>query len=869
MYSIIIIKKWILEAKVHFSSIFLTQSKLKKNHQFGLNLPIRSRIYPIFKRQRTLASIQRNFILLIFSVQSMIFAQNNIGIHQEQSEYYKIHYNESSRQQVPGPIYPKSHRNRTPSKEIFGYHPYWMGTAWTNYNFDLITTLAFFSAEVNANGSLGDIHGWPITDLINEAHAHGTDVVLCATLFSSSDITTLLSSATNRQNCINNLLAQVQAGNADGVNIDFESFPSSQRDNMVTFITDLTETFHTEIPGSQVTLAMPAVDWNDAWDYNALASISDGLFIMGYAYYWSGSSTSGPNSPLTGSGYNLTWTVNDYLNKTNNQADKIILGIPYYGREWPTETDQAGSQTTGSGDAKFYAEMEGRALSYGKIWHESSQTPWYRYENPNWFQGWYDDSLSLSLKYDFAIDQNLKGVGVWALGYDGNNTELWDLFSAKFGATAPPTSPHRISITNTSNSSIIIQFQGADTADEFFIYRRNPSTNTDELFSTHQQRPIVMDNLNQNELYLFSIRASNTHGESPQTEVLGVVPSSQPVKCLIVNGFDRVNGTTNTFDFIRQHGGAIFENGYAFDSATNEAIMHDELDLSQYQFVDWILGEEGTATSAFIGSEQDRVESYLENGGFLFVSGSEIGYDLSAQGSTADQFFLENYLKTEYISDAAGGQQGTYSGYGITGSALDQVTNITFDNGTHGTYDVDWPDGIKPVNGGSVCAKFNGVDYNSRGGMGNQYIGSFGSSTLDGGVIILSVGFETLYPASKRNEVMDHILSYYELELSTEYNSPTPMSKFITIYSLYPNPTNTSFTIDFSTSSPEENVSISILNIKGQLLLNTTISESPETHQSWIWNGLDQNGLDVPTGIYIVQVRNQHHIATQKVTLLK
>jgi len=133
----------------------------------------------------------------------------------------------------------------------------------------------------------------------------------------------------------------------------------------------------------------------------------------------------------------------------------------------------------------------------------------------------------------------------------------------------------------------------------------------------------------------------------------------------------------------------------------------------------------------------------------------------------------------------------------------------------------------------------------------------------------LSVGFETLYPASKRNEVMDHILSYYELELSTEYNSPTPMSKFITIYSLYPNPTNTSFTIDFSTSSPEENVSISILNIKGQLLLNTTISESPETHQSWIWNGLDQNGLDVPTGIYIVQVRNQHHIATQKVTLLK
>ena len=67
---------------------------------------------------------------------------------------------------------------------------------------------------------------------------------------------------------------------------------------------------------------MPPVDWSNAWDYNALASISDGLFIMGYNYHYSGSSTTGPNSPLSGTGYNLSWTVNDYLNKTNNQSNK-------------------------------------------------------------------------------------------------------------------------------------------------------------------------------------------------------------------------------------------------------------------------------------------------------------------------------------------------------------------------------------------------------------------------------------------------------------------------------------------------------------------------------------------------------------------
>ena len=799
----------------------------------------------------------------------MIFAQAHPGIHQVQSAYYKINFEASSRQDDLSPIYPKSERERTPSHEVFGYHPYWMGTAWQNYNFNLITTLAYFSAEVNANGSLGDLHGWPVSSLINEAHAHGTNVVLCATLFSSSDITTLLSSSTNRTNCINNLLAQVQAGNADGINIDFESFPSSQRDNMVTFITDLTNTFHTEIPGSQVTLAMPAVDWSDAWDYNALASISDGLFIMGYAYHWSGSNTTGPNSPLTGSGYSLTWTVNDYLNKTNNQADKLILGVPYYGFEWPAESSEAGAQTTGTGSAKFYAEMEGRALSYGKLWDTPSQTPWYAYENPNWIQGWYDDSLSLSLKYDFALNQNLKGVGVWALGYDGNNTELWDLFSAKFGATAPPTTPHRISIKNAyeTGGAVIIDFQGAQTADEFFLYRRNPATNEDELFSTHQQRPLVIQYLNDDELYLFSIEASNDFGTSPRTELLGFAPSPPPIKCLIVNGFDRVNGTDNTFDFIRQHGSAIHGNGYAFDSATNEAVIQGDIDLSDYEIVDWILGEEGTATSAFTGGEQDKVKSFLEQGGFLFVSGSEIGYDLSAQGSTEDQNFFEHYLKAEYISDAAGGQGGTYSGYGVSNTALHRIENITFDNGNHGTYNVDWPDGIKPKNGSEICAKFDGVDYASRGGMGTQYLGTFGNSNSQGGVLLLSVGFETIYPESKRDEVMEHILTFYESGLDI-FNSDIQPKK-LTIHTLYPNPTNTSFTLDFSTIESEQFVNIIITNVLGQIIREERIQLNASLRHQWTWNGLDQKGISAPTGLYIVSLQNQDQFISTKVTLLK
>ena len=113
--------------------------------------------------------------------------------------------------------------------------------------------------------------------------------------------------------------------------------------------------------------------------------------------------------------------------------------------------------------------MEGNALSYGKLWDESSQTPWYRYQNPNWYQGWYDDSLSLSLKYDFAIENDLLGVGIGAMGYDGNNPELWELLSSKFVATGlsatsdtkfslPVNTTIRALYPNPSNSSITLDF---------------------------------------------------------------------------------------------------------------------------------------------------------------------------------------------------------------------------------------------------------------------------------------------------------------------------------------------------------------------------------------------------------------------------
>ena len=67
---------------------------------------------------------------------SFLLSQNHQSIHQQQLEYYNTNYIMPKNTDTTIVINSISPRSRVPSKEVFGYHPYWMGTAWTNYNFN-------------------------------------------------------------------------------------------------------------------------------------------------------------------------------------------------------------------------------------------------------------------------------------------------------------------------------------------------------------------------------------------------------------------------------------------------------------------------------------------------------------------------------------------------------------------------------------------------------------------------------------------------------------------------------------------------------------------------------------------------------------
>lgn len=783
------------------------------------------------------------------------------GIHQLEHEFYQKNYDAEVKKQktFQKPI-PLQQRANVPVKTVFGYHPYWMNNSYPTYNYNLLSTIAYFGVDVASDGTISDRNSWPLTGLINTAHSYGVKVVLVAINFNTNSLTTLLSSSTNRTRLVNNLLYEVTRANADGINIDFERFPSSQKQNLNLFMKALADTFHKHIPNSSVSIALPAVNWSNKFDYYTLATICDVLFIMGYNYHWSGSSNAGPVAPLTGWGtYNITWTVNDYLSATQGQKDKIVLGLPYYGINWPTSSSARGASTIGTGNSIRYATAESEAQSKGKLWDAESKTPWYRYQSGGtWNQTWYDDSLSLSLKYQLALEEDLQGIGMWALGYDANKRELWGALRDLLGSSTPPPAVVDLRVENIGGGTIRVKATPSPDASGYRVYI-GTDRNAYRLQSTLTQPQVTYSNLSSDSAYFFYVTAYNQFGESPASEILGTAKASRFADVLIVNGFDRSTVTGNSMDFVIEHGRAIKAAGYSFDSASNEAIVQNLVDLNKYKVVDWILGQESTADETFSDREQEIVKIFLENGGRLFVSGSEIGWDLDYKGTSSDQDFYRNYLKAIYVADRV----DDFSLYG-TSEGIFNGLSFSYGNDSQSVYRVGYPDGINSTSGSIVCLK-----YNSQYNAGIQFSGTVGSA--EARIVNFGIPFETIYPESARNEVMARILSFFDISTAVAENESrqNAMPDQPVLYQNFPNPFNQTTVLKFYLPK-EESVSLAIYNVRGEVVKTFHHNESLVKGMHKIeWNGLSDRNELLASGVYFFRLETAGFIFTKRLVYLK
>ena len=90
----------------------------------------------------------------------------------------------------------------------------------------------------------------------------------------------------------------------------------------------------------------------------------------------------------------------------------------------------------------------------------------------------------------------------------------------------------------------------------------------------------------------------------------------------------------------------------------------------------------------------------------------------------------------------------------------------------------------------------------------------------------------------------------------------------VKIHSIYPNPFNMSSTILFQVQEPGETI-LEIYNITGQLVRQEALMVDISGTHRWVWDGTDQNGVFVGSGIAMVRISRRNESTTGKMILVK
>jgi spore germination protein YaaH len=354
-------------------------------------------------------------------------------------------------------------------REVLGFAPYWNLNHYAEWNYSLMSTVAYFGLTVNTDGTFatqgGGWDGWnssDLTNMINLAHGAGARVVLVIKDFNDGSINKIVTTSA-MQSLIDGTMAAIGGKSLDGVNVDFEPSGSSLYPDiplgLVNLMTAMSSQVHTRYPGSEVSIdtyagaasCTPDPSQTCSFRIPLLAPVVDAMFVMAYDSVFSNMpGQAGPNSPLNGWTFNDTVDVAQYLAQA--PASKIILGVPYYGYKWRTVDGSPNSTAVGGGVAESYSGVL-KDLSCGHVamvngWDGVGQSPYASWWSPSVNDPcgdnlrspqelYYDNATSLGLKYDLVNANNLRGTGMWALGYDTGSNDLWNELAVKFTTTTP------------------------------------------------------------------------------------------------------------------------------------------------------------------------------------------------------------------------------------------------------------------------------------------------------------------------------------------------------------------------------------------------------------------------------------------------
>ena len=270
------------------------------------------------------------------------------------------------------------------------------------------------------------------TELVDHAHSQGMKVI--PFLSNHWNRTAGILALDDAENLSTELANYILQYNLDGINVDIENVTELQRSQYTDFVAKL----RSKIPASkEVSVAVAAnpnnwqTGWHGSYDYTSLANNSDYLMMMTYDEHWQGS-TPGPVASISFVENSIRYAL------TKTTGDKIVVGLPFYGRIWSEDY-------TFNGNGITLDRVNEMLTTYNaNVYYDNIQKSPYatfvvnptdpvstlngKTLTPGTYTIWYENEASIEAKISLVNTYNLKGVGAWALGQEPSS--IWQNYSA-------------------------------------------------------------------------------------------------------------------------------------------------------------------------------------------------------------------------------------------------------------------------------------------------------------------------------------------------------------------------------------------------------------------------------------------------------
>lgn len=342
-------------------------------------------------------------------------------------------------------------------QKVYGYYAWWTRALWLDLNLGLYDKLFFFDLTPASDGSILDRNGYPFAwqGLIAKADSAKVPVIPTLALLNADSLEALFLNPDHRSRLLDSSVGLIEESGGAGLHLDFEWFaPSSDslREGFHAYVDTLASVVSEQYPDAELSMFVPAFHPDGMIDINRIPEQFGEIMVQGYDIHWQTGPNAGPLSPISGWKGTNWQSILDAMDEQAIDRERLFITVPYYGYEWPVESEVIGAMSRGAAQVTTYARLDTlnvpemqlssseRALEFGRRRDRMSGSPWYVFsDSTGWYQGWYEDDVSLDAKYRFVEREGLAGIAVFPIGYDDGL--LSDVLVDRFGdRLAPPDS---------------------------------------------------------------------------------------------------------------------------------------------------------------------------------------------------------------------------------------------------------------------------------------------------------------------------------------------------------------------------------------------------------------------------------------------